>query len=155
MTKQIAATLTPFLWGLMLLTAGCSANHARLAPPVAVMTPALACPWLDGEHYRAPVKLSDASATAPLSPKNVVTGCAILRFRVAADGSVSSAALRAANPLNDGPGALTVLRNMRFQPARRLDTQFVIRLDMRRDSTGHVTVTTETRRHAPFFGDYS
>ncbi len=158
MPRPIATTLSCVVLSLGALTGGCTANPSgaarplKLTPEMAADTPAFACPWIDAEHYRIPAKLPGAAA-APLAP--FVPGCAIIRFRVAADGSVFSPALRAANPLNDGPTALAALRQMRFAPARKADTQFVIRLEMRRDNSGGVSVTTETRGGAVLFGEES
>ncbi len=153
MTRPVATTLTMLALGISVLTGGCSSNRASatrplaLTPEMAAESPAFACPWLDAEHYRVPTRLPGA-APAPAMP--FVPGCAIVRFRVAADGSVFSPALRAANPLNDGPTALAALRQMRFAPARKFNTQFVIRLSLRRDAAGNVSVTTETRGSALF-----
>jgi hypothetical protein len=117
-----------------------------VVPPTAPA--ALACPWVEGEHSRPAVAVP---GTALVPPKPFVPGCAIVRFTVAADGTVSEAELRAAYPLDDGPTALAALRQMRFQPARKPSTEFVVRLSLRRDAYGRVTVTPETRRRLGFW----
>jgi hypothetical protein len=117
--------------------------------------PAIACPWVDGEHYRVPARLVQSAAVPPAVAAQFVSGCAIIRFTVAQDGSVSSAALRAANPLNDGPTALAVLHDMRFVPVRNPSANFVIRLGMQKDAAGNVTITPETRARLLRFWDLS
>ena len=121
-----------------------------MAPEMNVDDPAFACPWLDAERYRAPVQLPGTSGMAPAPHAPFVPGCAIVRFRVAADGSVYKAALRAANPLDDGPTALAAVQRMRFQPARKPEVFFVLRLSMKRDTTGHISITTDTRSRLAF-----
>jgi hypothetical protein len=137
---------------LALTTGACTASRAdgsaRVAgvPAYAAATsPASACPWVEGEHYRTPSGTLNPASVPPPIAAHFVPGCAIIRFTVAPDGSVSSAALRAANPLNDGPTALAVLQTMRFQPARDPDTKFVIRLGMVKDAAGNVSILPQTR----------
>jgi hypothetical protein len=135
---------------------GGSAGNAQVAArPLAVPFDAPAaqgCPWVEGEHFRPAMPVP---GTPLVSPRPFVGGCAIVKFTVAADGTVSEAALRAAYPLNDGPTALAALRQMRFQPARRPNTVFLIRLRMRRDADGRVTVVPDTRRRVMGFWDLS
>jgi hypothetical protein len=144
--------------GLACLVGGCGFFPVRvdqpvmIAPDMAADMPAKACPWVDNERGRAPVRLAGTPGAAPAMPAPFVSGCAIIRFHVAADGSVYKPALRSALPVNDGPTALASLQQMRFAPARRPETQFVIRLSMKRDSAGRVSVGTETRTGLGFFG---
>ena len=154
--------------GLALLAGGCTAARSDASRPAFVppamaadTSPAVACPWLDSEHYRPAVPLAGvppagAAGVPPLpaaATAAFVPGCAILRFTVNADGTVAAAALRAANPLNDGPTALAVLQQMRFQPARDPAVPFMIRLGMQRDSAGRISITPDTRRRVMRFWD--
>jgi hypothetical protein len=140
------------------LLGGCGlfGGPARMAAAPVVVPPdgpvAQACPWVEGEHYRPAVVLP---GTALVPPKPFIPGCAIVKFTVAADGRVADAALRAAYPLDDGPTALAALRQMRFAPARRPDAVFLIRLSLRRDPDGRVTVVPDTRRRVFGFWDWS
>jgi hypothetical protein len=131
------------------LLGGCGMMHAQApsAAPIAKAddVPAVACPWVDGEHAHAPSVLQGSDPLPLSAPAAFRPGCAIIRFTVSADGRVSGAALRAAYPLDNGPVALAALQHMRFQPARNSNTTFVIRLGLRGDATGHVTVTSDTR----------
>ena len=144
--------------GLACLIGGCGFFPVKvdqpimISPEMAADMPAKGCPWVDSERYRAPVRLAGTPSTAPLLPTPFVPGCAIIRFHVAADGSVYNAALRSTLPVNDGPTALATLQQMRFAPARRPETQFVIRLSMKRDSAGRISVGAETRPGETFFG---
>ena len=146
---------------LTLLAGGCeffpvSPDQPVIIPPdIAADVPAKACPWVDSERGHAPVQLAGTPGTAPVIVPPFVPGCAIIRFRVDADGSVYKPALRAAYPLNDGATALAAVQQMRFQPGRTPQTQFVLRLSMKQDTAGRVSVTTETRRPASFFSDES
>ena len=149
--------MTLFSIGLAGLLSGCGmlGGHQEVASGP-LMVPfdgpvAEACPWVEGERYR-PAVVVPGTVMAP--PRPFVVGCAIVKFRVAADGSVSAAALRAAYPLNDGPTALAALQRMRFQPGRTADTVFLIRLSMRHETDGRVTVTPDTRTRAGFW-DFS
>ena len=131
------------------------ARQTTAEPALAADTrPAVACPWLDTEHYRQPAPLpAAAGAASPAVAANFVPGCAIIRFTVGADGMISSATLRAANPLTAGPTALAALQQMRFQPAHNPKVPFVIRLGMQRDSAGHIAIVPETRPRLTRFWD--
>jgi hypothetical protein len=118
------------------------AVEAAAAPSGPLPLP-LACPWPDAAHYTPPHIL--AAPPAATDKGHFVAGCSIVKFTVNADGSVRDAELRAANPLNVGPEALAALRAMRFQPARKLDRVFVLRLGLDRDAAGHISVVTQTR----------
>ena len=143
--------------GLAGVVAGCGFFPVKVDQPVMIQPdmaadePALACPWVDSERYGAPVRVAGTPATAPAMPAPFVSGCAIIRFHVAADGSVYKAALRSALPLNGGPTALATLQQMRFAPASRPETQFMVRLSVKRDSAGRVSVGTETRPGETFW----
>jgi hypothetical protein len=138
--------------GLALLTGGCampwSHPHPVLetdapTPPPGPLPLPLACPWPDAARYAQPQIL--AVPPAATDKGHFVAGCGIVKFTVNADGTVRDAELRAANPLNVGPEALAALRAMRFQPARKLDRVFVLRLGLDRDAAGHISVLTQTR----------
>lgn len=154
--------LAPIALSLAVLTGGCSAIHSGTARQTPVepaleadTTPAVACPWLDTEHYQPPVALPGAAAAAPPAvATHFVPGCAIIRFTVGADGTVTSSALRAASPLTAGPTALAALQQMRFQPAHNPKVQFIIRLGMQRDSAGHIAIVPQTRPRLMRFWDF-
>ena len=158
--RQAMTVQTLSALGLALLLSGCGFFRTSDEQPViipvemAASEPALACPWVDAERYRAPVRLAGPSSAAIPQPVPFVAGCAIVRFRVAADGSVYMPALRAAYPLNDGPTALAAVQQMRFQPGRKPETEFVLRVSVKHDNAGHVLVATETRPGTTFFGRY-
>jgi hypothetical protein len=157
-TKAASWMMAAASLGLAGLLGGCGMFGGRpqvvAGPPVVPFDAPAAqgCPWLEGEHFRPAVAVP---GTVMAPPKPFVQGCAIVKFTVAADGHVSSTALRAAYPLDGGPVALAALQQMRFQPGRSADAVFLIRLSLRRDAAGRVTVTPDTRQRTLRFWEWS
>ncbi len=124
-------------------------HHARRKTPGSTSAQvATDCPWPAHVKLSAEPRLETAStqvAVAADAAEDTVEGCAVLRFGVSKEGTVSYIDVVAAKPEAVAPVALKCLLAARFRPSSHPDEDALVRVEMRSQQPDLVVASLRVR----------